>query len=46
MTASVSHHAEEILYSNINFIQTFSLVSDIDVEKIGVFKCKVNFLHE
>ena len=26
--------------------QRFSVVSDIDVEKIGVFQCKVNSLYE
>ena len=46
VTASVSHHAKEILYANEFKLygkpitkekQTFSVVSDIDVEKIGIF---------
>ena len=42
----ISHHAKKIFYVNeyklhgkpiMKYKQTFSLVSDIDVEKIGVF---------
>ena len=49
-----SHHAKKIFYVDEyklhgkpikRYKQTFSFVSDIDVEKIG-FLCKVNSLYE